>query len=392
MASHRRRVVVTGIGAVCGAGRTADEVFAAACEGRSAMRRIRRFDARDFPVDIAAEGPWDGDPATGLYREWGQLAASAAVVDAFPEGNVPAAPVVVGSAVGSLGLTEASGAGAGSPLPWSTPTLAHEIAVRTGLGGPSLMINSSFASGADAIGIGARRIREGDAEIVLAGGSEAPITPLMIAGFTALGALADGGDDPATAVRPFDGQRRGAGFGEGAGFVVLEEREHAIARGARIYAEVLGYGPGMDAFHLTQLPEDGNGLRAAMTGALIDAGLAPDAVVYLNAHGTGTGMNDRIETAVIHDVFGEHASRLAVSSTKAVTGHLLGAAGALEAVITILAVESGIAPPTINWSTRDPSCDLDYVPDGPRRMPIGAAMTNSMGFGGHAASLVFGRQ
>jgi 3-oxoacyl-[acyl-carrier-protein] synthase II len=251
------------------------------------------------------------------------------------------------------------------------------------------MINSSFASGADAIGMAARRIRDGNLDSALAGGSEAPITPSIVAGFTSLGALSDGNDDPVRSIRPFDLHRRGCGLGEGAAFVLLEERELAIERGATILTEVIGYGSSMDAFHITQLPDNGDGLRRAMHLALDDAGIEPVAVDYLNAHGTGTDMNDRIETLVIRDVFG--ANDLPVSSTKAVTGHLLGAAGALEAVITILAMGANIAPPTINWSTRDPECDLDYIPNDARQLDITIAMTNSMGFGGHNASLIFAK-
>jgi 3-oxoacyl-[acyl-carrier-protein] synthase II len=253
------------------------------------------------------------------------------------------------------------------------------------------MVNSSFASGADAIGIAVRRIRDGNLDGALAGGSEAPITPSIVAGFTSLGALSDGNDDPARAIRPFDLHRRGCGLGEGAALVLLEERELAIERGSTILAEVIGYGSTMDAFHITQLPDNGDGLRRAMQLALDDAGIEPAAVDYLNAHGTGTDMNDRIETRVIRDVFGSNANDLPVSSTKAVTGHLLGAAGALEAVITILAMGANIAPPTINCSTHDPECDLDYIPNDARQLDITTAMTNSMGFGGHNASLIFAK-
>ncbi|HWV34596.1 MAG TPA: beta-ketoacyl-[acyl-carrier-protein] synthase family protein [Thermomicrobiales bacterium] len=385
MTGDRRRVVITGVGAICGAGQTAPDVFAAVRDGRSAMHRIRHFDTDDFPVDIAAEIPEDLPSGTDRALVWGQTAVDEAVADAFPErmSHSPGGPVIVGSAFGRMGSP--------GTARWMASTLAHEITARTGFAGPSLTIDSSFASGADAIGLGARRIREGMADIVLAGGIEAPITPLILAGFTSLGALAEADGDPATAIRPFDGLRRGCGLGEGAAFVVLEERQHAVRRGARILAEMRGYGTGIDAFHLTQLPEDGNGLRSAMIDALTDAGLLPSTVDYLNAHGTGTAMNDRIESAVIRDVFGDQASGLPLSSTKAVTGHLLGASGALEAVITILALASQIAPPTINWSMRDPDCDLDYIPNVARQIPMSIAMSNSMGFGGHAASLIVSR-
>lgn len=392
----RRRVVVTGVGALCGAGPSAADVFRAVIDGRSAMRTVRRFDARDFPVAIAAEVQLDGAPPEDPYYAWGRAAARMAVADAF-DGKSPGrvdAPVFVGSALGGIAAYEAGIAATGSPRlssMWRTPSLAQDIAVQEGLAGPGLMLNSSFASSADAIGIATQRIRDGTATMVLAGGSEAPITPLVLAGFSSLGALADGAGDPAGAIRPFDGLRCGCGLGEGAAFLLLEDREHAIARGATIRTEVMGYGTAVDAFHITQLPEDGEGLRMAMLGALSDAEVEPDAVGYINAHGTGTDMNDRVETAVIWDVFGERARSVPVSSTKAVTGHLLGAAGAMEAVITILALESRILPPTINWTTRAPECDLDYIPNEARRTEVSFAVSNSMGFGGHSASLVLAR-
>jgi 3-oxoacyl-[acyl-carrier-protein] synthase II len=387
-----RRVVVTGVGAVTGAGATAQDVFQAVIDGRSAMRRIQRFDANAFPVGIAAEIPGYVDPGRDEYRDWGLAAASMALGESglMPGLHTDRSGVVVGSALGNIARLERN-IGTGSVIPWSAPSLAQEISWRVGANGLSLMVNSSFASGADAIGIAVRRIRDGNLDGALAGGSEAPITPSIVAGFTSLGALSDGNDDPARAIRPFDLHRRGCGLGEGAALVLLEERELAIERGSTILAEVIGYGSTMDAFHITQLPDNGDGLRRAMQLALDDAGIEPAAVDYLNAHGTGTDMNDRIETRVIRDVFGSNANDLPVSSTKAVTGHLLGAAGALEAVITILAMGANIAPPTINWSTHDPECDLDYIPNDARQLDITTAMTNSMGFGGHNASLIFAK-
>jgi 3-oxoacyl-[acyl-carrier-protein] synthase II len=364
-------------------------VFQAAISGHSAMRDIQRFDASEFPVSIAAEIPGVIDSARDTYRQYGVVAATMAVRDADlrPGRNPERLGVIAGSALGSIAALERA-AVTGSVLRWGAQSLAWEIARSVGANGPSLMVNSSFASGVDAIGMAAWRIRDGRLDTVVAGGSEAPITPSILAGFASLGALADGGDGPGRAIRPFDGHRRGCGLGEGAAFVVLEEREQAIRRGATILAELIGYGSTMDAFHITQLPEDGDGLRRAMQLALADAGIPPPDVNYLNAHGTGTDMNDRIESLVIREVFGSLADRLPVSSTKAVTGHLLGAAGALEAVITILAMGANIAPPTINWTTPDPDCDIDCIPNVARPLDIAIAMTNSMGFGGHNASLV----
>lgn len=358
------------------------------------MRPIQRFDATGFPVGVAAEIPGNVQPDADPYRTWGKVASREAMIDAFGGDRADDTPVavIVGSALGGMSAFE-SGVNAGYAsvflFPWSGPSLADEIAARIGGTASSIMINSSFVSGADAIGMGARRIREGLVDVVIAGASEAPITPLVVSGLSSLGALSDGAGDPAGAIRPFDRYRRGCGLGEGAAFLVLEERDHALARGANIHAELIGYGTAMDAFHITQLPNDGVGLRLAMSQAIADAGVSPVAVGYINAHGTGTDMNDRVETAVIRDVFGGHAWNVPVSSTKAVTGHLLGAAGALEAVITILALESHVAPPTINWSTRDPDCDLDYVPNQSRELRIDVAMSNSMGFGGHSAALIF---
>ena len=396
MSALRRRVVVTGVGAVSAAGRDARATIQSVLSGRSAMRQIRRFDTDGFPVSIAAEIPELDFAAGDPYRELGLNAASMAMQDARADvsGDDDRTGVFVGSALGSISALEREVTSCSLPAltgPWCGPSLAQEIAMDVGGRGVSLMVNSSFASGADAIGMAAQRIRDGLLDRALAGGSEAPITPSIVAGFTSLGALADNTGDPTQAIRPFDLNRRGCGLGEGAAFLMLEERDQAIGRGATILAELIGYGTTMDAFHITQLPDDGDGLTRAMLLALDDAGIGPPGVDYLNAHGTGTDMNDRIESLAIRRVFGRSADQMPVSSTKAVTGHLLGAAGALEAVITILAMRANSAPPTINWETPDPECDLDYLPNVARAMDIDIAMTNSMGFGGHNASLIFAK-
>ena len=360
------------------------------------MRRIRRFNTDGFPVDIAAEITGPKTMAVDAFRQWGLQASAMALQDAGSDRWLDArrVGVIVGSALADLATTERHfDPNQSSPhhKRWSHVSLAHEIALKANAYGPCLMINASFASGADAIGIASQKIRSGALDIVIAGGSEAPISPTIVAGFASLGALASAADNPRGAIRPFDKHRQGCGLGEGAAFLVLEERNHAVARGASILAELIGYGASMDAFHITQLPANGDGLRQAMHLALTEARIPPSAIAYLNAHGTGTDMNDRIETAATRDVFGDHAYRLPMSSTKPVTGHLLGAAGALEAVITILAMQSRLVPPTINWVTRDPDCDLDYIPNVAREMDIPIAMTNSMGFGGHNASLILKR-
>lgn len=266
-----------------------------------------------------------------------------------------------------------------------------QLSIKLGARGVNYCLVSACASGADSIGEAANIIRRGDAEIALAGGAEAPITPICVAGFGAAKALTANNAEPARASRPFDATRDGFVLGEGAGVLLLESEEHALARGATILAELAGYGATSDAFHITQPDEKGEGAARAMARALEQAGIAPHEVGYLNAHGTSTPMNDKLETLAIKRAFGGHAERLAISSTKSALGHLLGAAGAVEAAISIMAMQHGVIPPTINYETPDPDCDLDYVPNAPRRAVIDAVMTNSLGFGGHNASLVFRR-
>jgi 3-oxoacyl-[acyl-carrier-protein] synthase II len=260
-----------------------------------------------------------------------------------------------------------------------------------GAKGVNYCLVSACASGADSLGEAANMIRRGDAEVAIAGGTEAAITPIAVAGFAAAKALTTCNGTPEQASRPFDAGRDGFIMAEGAGVLVLESEEHAVARGARILAEFAGYGATSDAFHITQPDENGEGAARAMRKALAQAGLQGDDISYINAHGTSTLMNDRLETLAIKKVFGEYAYELPISSTKSMTGHLLGAAGAIEAVISVLALQNGILPPTINYETPDPDCDLDYVPNVARPASIEAVMSNSLGFGGHNASLVFRR-
>ena len=383
MTTSRRRVVITGMGAVSAAGLTAGAVIDRVLVGHSAMGPISRFDAEQHSVRIAAEVPLPLDDGDDPLLRWGTGAAAGAVASAGePITDGERAGVFVGTALASFAARERTGA-------LVHRDLASTLASAHGVRGPVLTLTSAFAAAADAIGIAAQRIRSGDLDVALAGGAESPVTPLVVAGFAAMGALSPSNDCPETAIRPFDRDRNGCGLGEGAAFLVLEARVRALARGATILAELAGYGTSADALHITQLPENGEGLVRAMTSALDDAGARPEDIGYINAHGTGTAMNDRVESRAIRHVFGPHASRVGVSSTKPITGHLLGAAGAIEAVITIGAVRRGMLPPTANWATRDPACDLDYIPDGPRESDLRLAMSNSMGFGGHNAVLVF---
>ncbi len=261
--------------------------------------------------------------------------------------------------------------------------------ITLGARGPNLATVSACATGSHAIGEAAELIRRGAADVMLAGGAEAVITPIAMAGFAAARSLSTRNDEPARASRPFDRERDGFVMGEGAGVVVLERRSHAERRGARIYAELAGYGSTADAHHLTAPPDDGEGAARCMRQALAQAAMSPDELEYLNAHGTSTGHNDRAETAAVKTVFGEHAYRLAISSTKSMIGHLLGAAGGVEAVIAVKSIQTGITPPTVNYEFPDPECDLDYTPNEARRRTVRSAMSNSFGFGGHNATLLF---
>jgi 3-oxoacyl-[acyl-carrier-protein] synthase II len=275
-------------------------------------------------------------------------------------------------------------------MPMMLPDMSSgQLSIRLGAKAVNYALVSACASGADSIGEAANIIRRGDAEIAVAGGTEAAITPISIAGFAAAKALTTANDDPARASKPFDARRDGFVLGEGAGILVLESEDHALARGATILGELAGYGATSDAFHITQPDENGEGATRAMRKALTDAGLVSDDIDYVNAHGTSTPMNDKLETLALKKVFGEYAYELPVSSTKSMTGHLLGAAGAVEAAVCILAMQNGIIPPTANYETPDPDCDLDYVPNVARSASLEAVMTNSLGFGGHNASLIF---
>jgi 3-oxoacyl-[acyl-carrier-protein] synthase II len=408
-----RRVVVTGLGAVTPLGNDVPTSWNALLKGVSGAAPITRIRADDLPVRFAAQVK-GFDPSVALDRkdarrydrflQYAVVAAQEAVDDARLVIDAELGlrtGVIVGSGIGGLSLIEENHSallerGAGRVSPFFIPHMISNMAsgaisIRFGARGPNSCTVTACATGTHAIGDSFRILQRGDADVMIAGGSEAPIERLGIAGFAALRALSTRNDDPARASRPFDRQRDGFVIGEGAGVVVLETLERALARGARVHAEVVGYGMSGDAFHVTAPPDDGLGARLAMERALADAGLAPEAVDYLNAHGTSTPLNDRIESQAIRTVFGAHAERLAVSSTKSMTGHALGAAGGMEAVFSVLAAREGWMPPTINYEEPDPDCDLDYVPNEARRASVRAVVSNSFGFGGTNACLAFAR-
>lgn len=405
------RVVVTGLGAVTPIGIGTDAFWEGLANGKSGGCRISYFDPAPFATQVAAEvkdfKAEDWVPEKEISRTdpfvwFGMAAAEMAMRDSGLkdlQGLDPTrAGVLIGSGIGGLQTIESSkevlmAKGPRRITPFLIPMLIGNMAsgmvsIRYGYKGPNMSIATACATGNHAIGEAARIIQRGEADIMLCGGAEAAITPLGLAGFTQMKAMSRHNDDPARASRPFDKDRDGFVAGEGAGVVVIEELEHARKRGARIYAEMAGYGQSADAFHMTAPASDGEGAQAAMRNALQDAGLSPDQVDYINAHGTSTPMNDAIETAAIKSVFGAHASKLQVSSTKSMTGHLLGAAGGIEFVACVLMFQHGAIPPTINYETPDPECDLDYVPNQAREFQGDVCMSNGFGFGGHNAVLV----
>ena len=403
-------MVVTGLGVVSPLGIGVEPTWKAVCNGTSGVGRITRFDSPDMPVQIAAEVK-GFDPADYIEKKEIKkmdtfihyaIAASQMAVDdsglkVTPE-NAERIGVYVGSGIGGLRAIEEwhhvlIEKGPKRITPFFIPMLiinlaSGQIGIRYGLQGPNSCAVTACATGNNCIGDAFRIIQRGEADAMIAGGTEAAITPLAIAGFAASRALSTRNDDPARASRPFDRDRDGFVVGEGAGLLLLEERESARRRGARIYAELVGYAMTSDAYHITAPPDSGIGAIRCMSLALKDAGLKPAEIDYVNAHATST-FADKIETRAIKAVFGDHAKRLPVSSTKSMTGHLLGAAGGIEAVFTVLALVHGLIPPTINYEHPDPECDLDYVPNTARRAQLGAALSNSFGFGGTNACLIF---
>ena len=406
------RVVVTGLGTINPCGNTTEETWKAVCEGRSGIGAITAFDATDWPVQIAGEVKgWD--PATALDRkavkrmdrfmQFALVASLEAVADAGlevgTEGLGDRAGVYVGSGIGGLdelvgGANSVAESGWKGLSPFFIPRVltnlaAGQIAMKLGARGPSLCVSTACATGNHSIGEAMHAIRRGEADVVVAGGAEASVLPIGIGGFMVMKALSKRNDDPERASRPFDADRNGFVMGEGAGVVVLESLEHAKARGARIYCELVGYALTNDAFHITQPPKGHLGAVRCMKAALDDGGINPEDVDYINAHGTSTDANDRNESIGIRSVFGDHADSLMVSSTKSMTGHLLGAAGGLESVIMARSIYDGIVPPTSTFERPGEGCDLDYVPGSARQSAVGVGVSNSFGFGGTNAVLVF---
>ena len=402
-----KRVVITGLGAVTPVGLDVPSTWAALLEGQSGVGKLTLFDASEYPVQIAGEvkgfnpvGRIEPKELRRMdrYAQLGLIAAQEAYADAGLERNglQDGIGVVFGSAAGGLGtLLEQQrillerGVRRVSPtfLPnMLADTASGHIAIALGLRGPNMAIVSACATGSHALGEAFETIRRGDADAIVAGGAEASLVPVVYAGFCAMRALANH-EDPTQASRPFDRDRNGFVISEGAGAMLVEELDHARGRGARIYAEVLGYGSSNDAFDMAA-PAEGEGAVLTMGRALKKAELAPERVDYINAHGTGTPLNDKFETDAIHRVFGPHAKQVAVSSTKSMTGHMMGASGAVEAVVCALVIRDQVIPPTINLRNPDPECDLDYVPDTARKAEVRVALSNSFGLGGHNASVI----
>ncbi len=411
----KRRVVITGLGLVSPVGSTVADSWAAILRGESGIGPITRFDVSAFPTrfagavrDFNVEQYMSLKEARRLddFMHYGIAAGVQAVADSgadFERLNRDRCGVVTGAGIGGLWTIEQtrqtyfdSGCNPRKISPFFVPStiinmISGHLSIRYGLRGPNLGVVTACTTSTHAVGLGMRAIQYGDADLVVAGGSEMATTPTGVGGFGQAKALSTRNESPQSASRPWDRDRDGFVLGDGGGAMLLEELEHARARGARIYAELVGFGMSGDAHHITAPPEDGAGARLAMVNALKDARLDPGDVQYLNAHATSTPLGDKAETIAIKHAFGAHAARLAVSSTKSMTGHLLGAAGVLEAVFSVLAIRDQVAPPTINYENPDPECDLDYVPNQARQMKIEVAVSNSFGFGGTNGTLVFRR-
>jgi 3-oxoacyl-[acyl-carrier-protein] synthase II len=409
----RRRVVVTGLGIICPIGNTVVEAWSNALAGKSGIARINRFDPSRLSSQIAGEvknfdiGAYlSPKEARRMDRfiHFGMAAGVQALKDSglqVTEDNAPRVGVNIGSGIGGLpGIEETHDdllkGGPRKISPFFIPStiinmISGNFSIMHGLKGPNLAMVTACTTSAHCIGESGRLIEYGDCDVMVAGGAEAAITELTVGGFSSARALSTRNDDPATASRPWDRDRDGFVLAEGAGVVVLEELEHAKRRGAKIYAELAGYGMSGDAYHMTAPQESGDGAARCMDNALRNAGLNRENIDYINAHGTSTPLGDLAETVAVKRCFGDHAKKLAVSSTKSMTGHLLGAAGGIEAVFSVLAIRDQVAPPTANLANQDPACDLDYVPNAARRMPIRAALSNSFGFGGTNGTLIFRR-
>jgi 3-oxoacyl-[acyl-carrier-protein] synthase II len=411
--------VITGLGLVTPVGNTVEDTWTALMSGRSGADYIKKFDAERFSVRFACEVK-NFDPLTfiakkearkmGAFIHYAIAASIEAMADSginlTPEGKFPDdiaenAGTYISSGIGDFWAIEREhskllddGPDRVSPFFIVSAIVnlaAGQVSIRFGAKGPNSATATACAAGAHAIGDSFKIIQRGDADIMICGGAESAITPMSIAGFASMRALSTNNDDPQHASRPFERDRDGFVIGEGAGIMILEELESAKRRGAKIYAEVVGYGAAADAFHLTMPDETGSGARRVMQRCLKDAGVRPEQVGYINAHGTSTPYNDKFETFAIKATFGEHAYKLAVSSTKSMTGHLLGAAGGIESVFSVLAIQHNVLPPTINYVNPDPECDLDYVPNEPREARVDYVLSNSFGFGGTNAALLFKR-
>ncbi|HEY7784414.1 MAG TPA: beta-ketoacyl-ACP synthase II [Pyrinomonadaceae bacterium] len=414
-----RRVVVTGLGLVTPVGNSVEATWSALMKGESGVDYIKKFDTEKFSVKFAAEVK-DFDPLKfipkkearkmGAFIHYAIAASVEAIEDAgfklteegkFPDDVSENAGTYISSGIGDFWAIEREhskllddGPDRVSPFFIVSAIVnlaAGQVSIRFGAKGPNSATATACAAGAHAIGDSFRIIQRGDADIMICGGAESAITPMSVAGFASMRALSTRNDDPQHASRPFERDRDGFVIGEGAGILILEELESAKKRGARIYAEIVGYGATADAFHLTMPDETGSGAIRVMQKTIRDAGIKPEEVGYINAHGTSTPYNDKFETLAIKKTFGEHAYKLAVSSTKSMTGHLLGAAGGIEGVFSVLAIYRNTLPPTINYVHSDPDCDLDYVPNEPREARVNFALSNSFGFGGTNAALMFKR-
>ncbi|ADL69001.1 beta-ketoacyl-[acyl-carrier-protein] synthase II [Thermoanaerobacterium thermosaccharolyticum] len=404
------RVVITGIGAITPIGNSIDELWDSLINGRSGIDKVTRFDVSSYPTKLAAEVK-DFEPTEYIdkkeakrmdrFTQFALASAKMALIDSgldLEKEDLDRIGVIYGSGIGGIETLEnqqniLKEKGPGRVSPFFVPMMIADMAaglisITFGLKGHNETIVNACASSTNAIGDAFKVIERGDADVIVTGGSEAAITPLAIAGFCSMKAMSTN-DDPKTACRPFDANRDGFIMGEGSATLILESLEHAIKRGAKIYCEIVGYGATADAYHITAPAPEGAGAARAMKLALKDADIIPEDIDYINAHGTSTEYNDKYETMAIKNVFGQHAYKLKVSSTKSMTGHMLGASGAVEAVATVLAIKNGIVPPTINYETPDPECDLDYVPNKALEMEINYALSNSFGFGGHNATLVF---
>ena len=409
--SPHKRVVVTGMGVVASLGHDVNDFWANLLAGKCGIDRVSLFDAKDYSCQIGAEvRGWDPaqlmDPKevrrNDRYTHFGYCAAKQAVADSkldMTKEDADRVGVIIGSGIGGMFTIETQHKvlmerGPRKVSPFMIPALISNmcgglVAIELGARGPNFCVVSACATATHAIGESLRMIRGGEADVMVCGGAEAAITPLAYAGFCSMKAMSTNNDNPQKASRPFDLNRDGFIMGEGAGILVIESLEHALARGAHIYCELTGYAATCDAFHITQPDPDGKGLSLAMSRALSDARVRPEEIDYINAHGTSTPYNDKFETLAIKKVFGEHARKVLISSTKSMTGHLLGAAGGIEAIISIKTIQTGEVPPTINLENPDPDCDLDYVPNVKRSANVRTVLSDNLGFGGQNAALVF---